>query len=165
MISLQLIVEPFHMLDDSIFFLDRPLQGIIHLINIKHLLFELLHLHVDFSVVLSSILTYSLILFLHLSELFLNPFNIHLSILFLQLHVFDLPDKHLHLPIALLLVMLCVLYHLSLPRKLIFESQVDPLKLSELLLKRCLLGQSQVEPLILPTKGSLELGFLRLQDA
>ena len=140
MIPLQLIVKTLHMLDDSIFLLDRPLQRVIHLVNIKHLLFELLHLHVNFSVVLSSILTISLILILHYSELFFHPFNVPLPLLFLQLHVFDLPNQHLHLPITLLLVLLCVLNHPPVTRKLLFESQVDPLKLSELLLKRCLLG-------------------------
>jgi len=142
MIPLQLIVDALQMLDDSIFLLDRPLQGVIYLINIKHLLFELLHLHVDFSVVLSSILTISLVLFLHQSELFLNPFNVLLPLLFLQLHVFDLPNQHLHLPITFLLVLLCVLDHPSVSRKLLLESQIDPLQLSELLLKRCLLGES-----------------------
>jgi hypothetical protein len=65
---------------------------------------------------------------------------VHLSLLFLLLHVFDLPDQHLHLPITLLLVLLCVLNHPSMAHNLLLESQVDPLKLSEFLLKRCLLG-------------------------
>lgn len=142
MIPLQLIVDALQMLDDSIFLLDRPLQGVIQLINIKHLLFELLHLHEDFSVVLSSILTISLVLFLHQSELFLNPFNVLLPLLFLQLHVFDLPDQYLHLPITFLLFLPCLLDHPSVSRKLLLESQIDPLQLSELLLKRCLLGES-----------------------
>jgi hypothetical protein len=140
MIPLELIVETLHMLDDSIFLLDGPLQRVINLVNIKHLLFELLHLHVNFSVVLSSILTISLILFLHYSELFFNPFNVPLPLLFLLLHVFYLPNQHLQLPITFLLVLFCVLNHPSLACKLLLESQVDPLKLSEFLLKRCLLG-------------------------
>jgi len=150
MVPLKLIVDGLQMLDDSIFLLEGPLQGFIQLINFKHLLFELLHLHVDFSVVLSSILTISLVLFLHLSELFLNPFNVPLPLLFLQLHVFDLPNQHLHLPLTFLLVLLCVLDYPSVYRKLLLESQVDPLQLSELLLKSCLLGESQVEALVLP---------------
>jgi hypothetical protein len=77
---------------------------------------------------------------LHQSELFLNPFNVPLPLFFFLLHVFDLPNQHLQLPITFLLVLLCVLNHPSVARKLLLESQVDPLKLSEFLLKRCLLG-------------------------
>jgi len=150
MVPLKLIVDGLQMLDNSIFLLDRPLQSVIQLINFKHLLFELLHLHVDFSVVLSSILTISLVLFLHLSELLLNPFDVPLPLLLLLLHFFDLPNQQLHLPLTFLLLLLCLLYHQSVTRNLILEPQVYSLQLRELLLKRCLFGESQIEALVLP---------------